>query len=569
MLRSWTTLLRSASPATRPFRSGKASASATIEAMEPRRLLSVSVLAWRDDPAGDGQNLGETTLTPTNVASAAFGQKAAVALDGQAYAQPLIDTGVDITVGSQKGVHNVVYVATENDSVYAMDALTGAVLWKDSFLSPGVTTIPAADTHSTNLTPQIGITSTPVIDPATGCIYVVASTKQTIAGNIHYVMKLHALSLGSGAEQLKGPVTIADTICNNPTGNRTFTYVSGPEVAGTGAGSVSSQVFYNVLLNNQRSALTLANGVIYIANSSHSDTGAYHGWILGYKASNLALTAVFNDTPNGSQGGIWMGGGGITVDAQGYLYATMGNGTFDTTLTNGFPSKHDYGESVIKLAIDPASSPTHQNGNGWGLKVVDYFTPHDQAALNSKDLDVSTTALLLPTSVGDAAHRNLLLAGGKGGEFYLIDTSNMGKYNATTDHVVQEIDLGDSLTTPAYFNGRLYVTSNGGASKVYPISNAHIGAAISGTSTNFGYPGANPTVSANGTSDGIVWEINTIGDLLEGYNAANYDKPIFQFKLDSTVKFTPVTIANGLVYAATADKLYIFGLTSGTMTKTG
>ena len=355
-----------------------------------------------------------------------FGKLASVSLDGYAYAQPLYVPGVGI---SGQGTHNVVYVATEHDSLYAIDADTGAVLWKDSFINPaaGVTTVPSSDVRTYDIVPEIGISGDPVIDGTTDTLYLVAKTKEVVNGVDHYVQRLHAIDITSGAEKFGGPVVIADTSYNGST----YTYNSGPSVAGTGAGSVNGMVTFNALRQSQRMALTESNGIIYIAWSSHSDIGPYHGWIIGYNATSLALSAVFNANPNGSDTGIWEGQGRLDVDSSGDIYFETGNGTFDTTLNAaGFPDDGDYGDSFVKIAPD-SSTASNPNINGWGLKVVDYFTPSNQASLNAADEDLGAGGpLLLPASAGDAAHPNLLIGAGKEGKIYLIDADNMGHYNA-------------------------------------------------------------------------------------------------------------------------------------------
>ncbi len=536
-----------------------------IEPLEARTFLSANVLTYHNDAQSSGANLSETILTPANV-KASFGQLHNIALDGQVYTQPLFVQNVNV---AGQGVHNVVYVATEHDSLYAIDSTSGAVLWKKSFLGTNVTTVPSpSDTQSTDLTPEIGITSTPVIDGSTGTLYVVVKTKEISGGNQHYVQRLHAIDITSGAEKLGGPTVIADTICNNPgAANATYTYVSGPSVNGTGAGAVNGKVTYNALRENQRCALTLANGTIYIASASHGDNGPYHGWVLGYSAANLHLVSAFNTTPNGSDGGIWMGAGKITVDATGNLYLVVGNGTFETTLTNGFPSNHDYGEAVLKLAVDTSSSPTNQNGNGWGLRVVDYFVPFNQASLTARDQDFGSSApLLLPASVGSTAHRNLLFVAGKEGRGYLLDTNNLGKFNAGGDRVVQSTTgLGGLFTPPAYFNGKIYAGPTNHAAETLNIANAAFSKTPSSTSaTNFGFPGTSPSISGNGTTNDIVWDIDTTTNQLRAYSAASYGTLLFAGSVGAANKFTPPTIADGEVFVGTQNSLEIFGLRSNT-----
>ena len=382
-----------------------------MEELEPRLSPSTNVLTYHNDNASTGQNLTETILTPANVNSTTFGKLFSASVDGQVYAEPLVMTGVNITVGTHQGIHDVVFVATEHDSLYAFDANNGTLLWKDVVLTVvhggTVTSVPSGDTSSGDISPEIGITSTPVIDSSTGTIYVEAKTKEVVSGNNHYIHQLHAIDISSGSEKLGGPAVIADSIGD--------TYVSGPTVKGSGDGSSNGTVFFDSLRQMNRPGLTLVNGTIYIAYASHGDNGPYHGWVLGYNATTLAVTAVFNTTPNGGLGGIWQAGGRVAVDASGFLYFETGNGTFDTTLNaNGFPNKGDYGDSFVKLAVDPTTNQNNQNINGWGLKVVDYFTPFDEVNLNNGDLDLGSGApLVLPDSVGSTAHPHLLVGSGK------------------------------------------------------------------------------------------------------------------------------------------------------------
>jgi hypothetical protein len=543
-----------------------------LEELENRLLPSVNVLTYHNDNSSTGQNLNETVLTPSNVNAGSFGKLFTTPLDGQVYAQPLLLTGVNITTGSQQGTHDVIYVATEHDSVYALDAHSGAVLWQDSFINPagGVTTVPSTDVGSGDLSPEIGITGTPVIDPTTGALYVDAKTKETgSGGSTHYVFRLHALDLSTGAEKFGGPAIIADTAFDGTN----YSYVSGPAVNGTGDGSVGGQVTLNALRQHQRPGLTLVNGTVYLAFASHGDNGPYHGWVLGYNAHTLALTAAFNTTPNGGLGGIWQSGGRIAADAQGNLYVMTGNGTFDTTLNvNGFPASADYGDSFLKLAPDPASSPTSQNANGWGLKVADYFTPSDQQNLSQADADVGSGGpLLLPDSAGSASVPHLLVGAGKQGTIFLLNRDNLGKFDATTDHVVQEVAGAVTMAfdTPAFFNRTLYYAGNGDVGKAFSLVNATLSTnSTSQSADSFGFPGSTPSISANGTTSGIVWNLDTGTNQLRAYDAGNYANELYtstqaagnRDQLSTVVKFSVPTVANGMVYVGTTDSLVAFGL---------
>ena len=387
-----------------------------VEALESRTLLS-SVTQYHNDASSTGQNLTEISLTPTNVNSNTFGKLSSTTVDGQVYAQPLYVPSVNITTGPYQGTHNVTFVATENDSLYAIDANTGTILWQQSFLVAepslanvtSVTPVSSSDVNTTDINPIIGITGTPVIDG--GYIYLAAATKQIVSGIIttpHFVYTLYKVSLSNGTYT---STVIGDTTYNVKYSNYTFNsgpYVLDPQGQGDGEvtaminGASQNVVYFNALRANNRAALTAYDGNVYVSFASHGDNTPYHGWILGFSESSLTPTAVFNANPNGSDTGIWQGGGAISIDPQGYMYVETGNGTFDTTLNpSGFPIYGDYGDSFIKIALDSTTSQNNQNINGWGLKVVDYFTPQNQAALSSADQDLGSGGpLILPATAG-------------------------------------------------------------------------------------------------------------------------------------------------------------------------
>ncbi len=554
----------------------------TLEELENRLVPSANVGNYHNDLASTGVNPNETTLTPANVSAATFGKQFSTSVDGMVFAQPLVVTGVKITTGTSPGFHDVVFVATEHDSLYAIDAHSGQVLWQDSFLTglagATVTPIPSSAVSSTGVGPEVGITGTPAIDAGTQTLYVVAATQEVVNGNNHYVQRLHAVSLADGSERAGGPVVVADTSFNSGA----FTSNSGPSVTGTGAGAVGGKVTYNALRQLQRAALTLANGTVYLATAGHNgDIPPYHGWVLGFDAASLQLKAAFNTTPNGSDGGIWDAGGGVTVDPQGALYVETGNGTFDGTLnSSGLPNKGDYGDSVLKLVVDPTTSAANPNGNGWGLKVADYFTPFNQATLDSKDQDLGTQApLILPDAVGSAAHPHLLVAAGKEGVLYLIDRDNMGHYNAggSTDNVVQTLSgaIGAAFGTPAFFNNTLYYVTPNAHGKAFAIANGSASiatAAGSQTPDSFSYPGSTPSVSANGTTNGIVWDLEKGSGVLRAYDAGNYGTELYtsaqaagnRDALGTLDTFAVPTVANGRVFVATSNALVGYGLLAAT-----
>jgi hypothetical protein len=536
------------------------------------------VLGFHNDSASTGDYLAETTLTPANVNPATFGKVFASALDGFVLAQPLYMADVSITTGSSPGVHNVAFVATEHNSVYALDAGNGAVLWQarlqHAVHGGTVTPVPAGDVHALlDGSTEIGITSTPVIDPATDTIYAVAFSKETATDGNHYIYQLYALDVGSGAQKFGGPAVIADSLGDS--------YVSGPTVPGSGDGSSSGTVFFDALPQDQRSALTLAKGSIYVTFASFNDTGPYHGWLLGYSAATLQLNAVFNDTPNGYAGGIWQSNGRIAADDQGNLYVETGNGTFDTTLTapGGFPDLGDYGDSFLKLAVDSASSPTNPNINGWGLKVVDYFTPYDESALNAEDGDLGSGApLLLPASAGSALHPELLVGSGKSGRIYLIDRNDMGHFDPAADHVVEETPngtignpppgiIGNDFSTAAYYNNTIYYVGQGGTAMTFSMSNGVLSTVpLTQSSDTYRVRGSTPSISADGNTNGIVWDIDVGTNRLLAYNAAGYDQELYDSGgdrdglLGQALNFAVPTVAGGRVYVGASQGLTAYGL---------
>lgn len=501
--------------------------------------IKADVLTYHNDAARTGQDLSETNLTLANVNTNTFGLLFSQSVDGQIYGQPLYVSNVAIT---NKGTHNTVFVVTEHDSVYAFDAdnntgSNASPLWHVSFINPvvGITTVPNQDVNSLDLVPEIGITSTPVIDPTSKTIYVEAKTKETSGNTVNYVHRLHALDLGSGMEKFGGPVVI-DPVIN------------GVGIDNDGAGHVP----FNSLRQLNRPGLLLANGVVYAAFSSHGDNEPYHGWVIGYNASTLQLQGVFNVTPNGSEGGIWEANDGPAADTSGYIYVSTGNGTFDGT-TNS-----DYGDSFLKL------KPL-----GTNVILIDYFTPYNQAALSSSDMDLASGGLvLLPDAAGNSTHQHLLVGAGKQGVMYLVDRDNLGHFNSSNNNqIVQSIPLTSCFSTPAYFNGMLFYIGNGGTPQAYSCSGGLLGTNPLSFNTNvFGYPGASPSISANGTNNGILWAIqNGTPAILHAYNATNLANELYNSRqspcdeLGTAVKFSVPTIANGKVYVGTAAALAVFG----------
>jgi PKD repeat protein len=515
-------------------------AAATVTAAAP-----VSVLTYHNDNARTGRNTNETALTLANVNTNNFSLLFTYAVDGYVYAQPLVLANVTIP---SNGVHNVVYVATEHDSVYAFDADRNAgsnalPLWQVSFINPsaGITSVSSDDVNCSDLIPEVGITSTPVIDPATGTIYVEAKTKEVVSNMTNYVHRLHALDVTSGLEKFGGPVLIQASVPGTGDGN-------------DGLGNVS----FGSPTEFTRTGLLLNNSVVYFAYAAHCDIGPYHGWLFGYNAATLATNGLLNATPNGRSGGIWESGGGPASDANGNLYVATGNGTFDPTNSN-------YGDSLLRLSSSNS------------LEVADYFTPHNQQDLFDNDNDLgSGGVLLLPDEAGSVAHPHLAVCAGKEGTVYLVDRDNMGQFNATDDtQIVQSFPgaIGGCFETPAYFNNALYFVVAGDVIKVFTVTDGSIvPTPASQGSTVFGFPGATPSISANGTNDAIAWAIQSDAypssgpSILHAYNAADVSQELYNSSqsgsrdiLGGAVKFTVPTVANGKVYVGTETGLSVFG----------
>ncbi|HET6328127.1 MAG TPA: fibronectin type III domain-containing protein, partial [Planctomycetaceae bacterium] len=596
---SWKQKVQQRLPRRRPVRRN---ARLRLEELECRLLLSANITSYHQavptpSPAssiGGGVNSSEPILTPANVNSTNFGKLFTTTVDGQVYAQPLYMENVVITTGANQGTHNVVFVATQHDSLYAIDSSTGTILWQDALLTPEhggtVTSVPNSAVNSGDISPEIGITATPVIDPTTNTIFVENKTQEVASDGTHFEHHLYAINLGSGA--ITKDVLIADSIGD--------TVVSGPSVAGTGAGSKNGVVKFDALRQLDRPGLTLVNGNIYLSYASHGDNGPYHGWILGYSESTLALTAVFNANPNGNDDGIWQSGGALayeTVNGNTFLYFETGNGAFDTTLTQSpfnsnlmIPSKGDYGDSFLKVEIDgstPAAGTLNatNNINGWGMHVQDYFTPINEGNLSNGDTDLGSGApLLLPASAGSAAHPNLMVGSGKEGRIYLIDRNNMGGYNGDaagdgnsgTDNVVQETATGainGSLDTPTFYNGVLYyVGGYGDKARTFTVANGVMSStSVTQSTDNYSFPGSTPTISTNPSGgNAIAWDIAGPGtNQLRAYDASQgYSSEIYtsaqaansRDALGSAVKFTVPTVADGEVFVGTTNSLVVYGL---------
>jgi hypothetical protein len=503
---------------------------------------SIDVTTYHYDNMRTGQNTQETVLTTATVNQTKFGKLGVFMVDGKVDAQPLYLSNVSI---SGQGMKNVLYVATEHGSVFAFDAdsisgNTTTPLWMVSTQLPGE--VASDDRGCGQVTPEIGITSTPVIDRGRGAIYVVAVSKNA-SGN--YFHRVHALDLGTGKELFGGPTTI------------TATY------PGSGAGSSGGNVIFDPTEYNERPGLLEINGTIYTSWGSHCDNGAYTSWVMAYSADTLKQTSVLNLVPNGSEGGIWMCGTAPAADATGNIYLILGNGTFDTSLdASGFPSQGDCGNCLAKI------SPTSP------LRLLDYFTPQNTVAASSADTDFGSGGPLLLPDLTDATGttRHLAVGSGKDANIYVLDRDNMGKFNPSQDNIYQLISgqlAGGEWAKPSYFNGTVYYGAVGDALKAFPITNAKLAVTPSSHSSNsFPYPGTTPSISANGTANGIVWAVeNGSTAVLHAYDATNLASELYNSNQAANSrdqfagnKFITPMVANGRVFIGTPNSVAVFGL---------
>ena len=500
----------------------------------------VDVVTYHNDIARTGLNPNEGVLTPAAVTSSKFGLLRTLAVDGKVDAEPLYLSG--LTAGGVQ--RNVVYAATEHDSVYAFDADTGAQIWKSSILGANETT--SGDHGCGQITPEIGITSTPVIDRAAGphgTVFVVGMS-QDQTGSYH--QRLHALDATTGAELAGSPTEVHATY------------------PGTGANSSGGMVVFDPGQYAERVGLLLMNGVIYMGWTSHCDQEPYTGWLMGYSETTLAQTSVLNLTPNGSDGSIWMSGTGLAADASGDIYFLDANGTFDTTLSaGGFPVNGDYGNGFLKVST-----------TGNNLAVADYFEPANTMAESASDQDLGSGGVLVLPDVQDGSGtvRHLAVGAGKDQKIYVVDRDAMGKFNAQNDSAVyQEISgaIGGVWSMPAYFNHTVYYGAVGDVLKAFPITNAQLATASTMQSANnFSYPGTTPSVSANGTTNGIVWAVeNASPAVLHAYDASDLQE-IYNSNqaangrdnFGNGNKFITPLVANGKVFVGTPSGVAVFGL---------
>lgn len=526
-------------------------------------VRGTAVITYQYNSARTGANLFETKLTPSNVHATTFGKIFSCSVDSYIYGQPLFVPGLSIGGAT----HNVVFVATENNSIYAFDAdgKSCTPLWHDFVDVPVPCTADSPEPGSNcNLvlgTPGVGITSTMFIDPTQGTHGVLYAEARTAPSGVgQFFHGLHKYDLTTGIEMSDSPVTIGATI------------------AGNGCDSVNGVVTFDSVSENDRSALLYANGVIYIGFGSINDVpicpnGAYHGWILGYNAFNIKQQlVVFNDTRNkstngsgnGGLGAIW--GGALAATSSNWIFAVTGNGPFD-------PSVGDWSNSYMKLS----------RGAGTTLNVADYFAPH--AIFNNDDKDLGASGGILLDHASPYPHE--LIGGDKLGTLYVVNRDAMGKFNSTSDQIIQEMPnaVGTRLSTatscntsgdddcdystPSYWNGHLYVSGVNDHVKAYALSNGLLSGPTAKAPQTFGYPGSVPSISANGSSNGIVWAVEPAKAVLHAYSASNLATELWNSNQNSTrdalgsnVKFAPVTIANGHVYVGTKNRLVGYGLLS-------
>jgi outer membrane protein assembly factor BamB len=498
------------------------------------------VLTYHYSPTRQGQNTLETILTPANVNSTTFGKLNFFPMDGKVDAQPLYVYRLPARLHTQ----NTLFIVTEHGSAYAFDADAGTQTWQVSTLGPGETT--SDDHRCSQITPEIGITATPVIDRQrgpNGAMYLVAMSKD-LGGNYH--QRLHALDLVTGAELFGGPVEIQATY------------------PGTGDGSQNGMVIFAPGQYAARAGLLEIGGVIYIAFTSHCDFRPYTGWVMGYNALTLAQTSVIDVTPNGNEGAIWMAGTGLAGDSNGNIYFLDANGTFDTTLdSQGFPINGDYGNAFMKLSTSPK------------LAVADYFNMHNTVQESNSDEDLgSGGAIVLPDLMDNNGQtHHLAIGAGKDTNIYVVNRDNMGKFNPNNDNAIYQELVGalpgGVWANPAYFNRTVYYGSVGQPLKAFPISNAKLASAPSSqSSSTFQYPGTSPTVSANGTSNGIVWAVeNGNPAILHAYDATNLARELYNSNQAGSRdqfgpgnKFITPIVVNGRVFVGTQSGVAEFGL---------
>jgi hypothetical protein len=501
--------------------------------------LSQDVLTYRYNNARTGLDSHETILTPTNVNVNTFGKLFVLSVDGYVDAEPLYLSAVNISGGT----HNVLIVATENDSVYAFDADTGTQYWKISALLSGETA--SDDRGCDQVVPVIGITATPVISRpsgSNGVIYVVAMSKDS-SGN--YYQRLHALDAATGDELYNGPMDIA------------------AKYPGTGDNSSGGYVIFDPSQYKERSGLLLANGTVYLTWASHCDIRPYTGWIMAYNASTLAQTSVLNVTPNANEGAIWGSSAGLTYDGNGNIFVLDANGVFDTKLnSSGFPSSGDYGNAFLRISTKS------------GLAVADYFEMYNQQNENCCDIDLGSGGALLLPSMKDSSGKSWLLAAGAGkdGNLYLVNRSSMGKFSSTVNNIYQELAgalPGGMWNSPVYSGGKLFYGPVGSPILAFQFSDAKLLTSPVAQSTHsYAFPGATLIISSDEGRNSILWATeNTNPAVLHAYSASNLTELYNTTQaangrdnFGNGNKYVAPTVANGKVYVPTTNGVGVLGL---------
>lgn len=518
---------------------GSATSNVAMLTVNAVAASTTDVLTYHNDIERTGQNLAETVLNPGNVTSARFGKIGFFTMDGVVDAQPLYVSNAAVP---GNGTHNLLIAASEHGSVYAFDADSGATIWQISTLKSGEAT---ATNGCGQITPEIGVTSTPVIDRTrgpNGVVYAVAMSKDS-SNNYH--QRLHALDLALGTELFGGPVDVQATY------------------PGTGDNSDGTNVIFDPGQYAERAGLLLMNGVLYTGWTSHCDIRPYTGWLIAYDAATLAQTAVLNVTPNGNEGSIWMAGAGLAADSSGNIYFLDANGVFDTTLNaSGFPISGDYGNAFLKISTSS------------GLAVADYFEMDNEDSENNSDIDLGSGGALVLPDLTDGSGNTLHLAvgAGKDSNLYVVNRDSMGKFTTNNSAIYQELPgqlPGGVFAMPAYFNNTVYYGSVGDPIQAFTITNAKLStSATAHTVQSFGYPGATPAISANGTSSGIVWAIQNSNPavlhafdattLAELYNSNQASSGRDQFGNGN--KFITPIVVNGKVFVGTPNGIAAFGL---------
>ncbi len=512
------------------------SSAATLTVTEgtpPATGATTDVTMFKYDLSRSGTQSAESVLTPANVNQTSFGRLRTISVDGKVDATPLYLS--QLMVGGT--AHNVLFIVTEHNSVFAIDADSGATLWQVSATPAGETTSDARACGQ--ISPEIGITATPAIDRGAGRIYVVAASKDG-AGAYHH--RLHALDLATGAELSGSPVTIAATFPNS-SGSTTF----------------------DPRQYAERAALVLNGGKLYTAWTSHCDAQPYSGWVMSFQASTLTPLSVLNIAANSSIGpAIWMSGGGPAVDAAGNLYLLAANGLFDTALDgNGFPVNGDYGNAFIKI------SDTNNV-----LQVADYFAMSNANTESGNDVDLGSGSAMLLPDLTDAlgAVRHLAIGAGKDSIMYVVDRDSMGKFVANNGNLYQQVNnalQGAVFSTPSYFNGNVYYGAVGQPIRAFPVAAAKVAAvAHSASAVSFGFPGASTSISANGTSNGILWAVNSgASATLYAFDAANLATLLYNSDQAGTrdqfgaySKFLTPVVADGKVFITGQNSVVVFGL---------